>query len=271
MKMKKPLLALAVASLLPVAAHAVRPSSSVVPLNVADYGIVADQQDTNAYFGNPNVCPATVTGTYEVISNLRPGPNVPAGPTTAWDSTFLGAWTTVTDLTSGSYRNGDFCSATGSCLRAEFSTSDKVFSLDTRSTSPAQTLTVDFSAPWNPSTGTPGTNKAPWATFTSVGLLQVSATDAITGMGVCSSKACPEARQINTKYWFNDAQGNQWRIDWGAIRVLRVKSNVWYFIADACGGSQLAGLSELVGTRTKPREVLNGYFLIPMFFSATLQ
>jgi hypothetical protein len=88
---------------------------------------------------------------------------------------------------------------------------------------------------------------------------------------VCSSKACPEARQINTKLWFNDASGAQWRVDWAAIRVLRISTRTWYFVADACGGSQLAGLSKLEGTRTKPRDVLNGYFLIPMFFSATLQ
>ena len=271
MKMKKPLIALAIASLLPVAAHAVRPSSAVVPLNVADYTTVADQQDTNAYFGSPNICPATTTGTFQGVSNLRPGPGVPAGPTTAWDSTFLGAWTTVSGLSSGLYTNGSDCSAAGSCLRAEFSTSDKVFSLDTRSTSPAQTFTLDFSSPWNPSTGQPGTNHAPWPTFTTTGLLQVNGTDAMTGMQVCTSKACPEARQINTKFWFNDAQGNQWRIDWAAIRVLRIQTNLWYFIADTCGGSQLAGLSQLEGTRTKPRDVLNGYFLIPMFFAATLQ
>ncbi len=87
-------------------------------------------------------------------------------------------------------------------------------------------------------------------------------------MGVCSSTACTQAVEGFAKFWFTDNSGTQWRIDWATVRVLRMSSNTWYFIADACDGTQVAGLSELTGTRTQPKTVFNGYYLIPFFFSA---
>jgi hypothetical protein len=59
-----------------------------------------------------------------------------------------------------------------------------------------------------------------------------------------------------------------WRIDWAHVRVLRLSSTTWYIIADACDGSQVAGLSKLSGSRTLPKAVLNGYYKIPFFVSA---
>jgi len=236
------------------------PSTSSVPLTVSVYTQFWDEQNTNVYFNNPETCPF-----YDQVkwdSNLLP--DALDGPTSQWD--FFN-WNVKSGLQSGVYDNGAN-SATGSCLRAEFSTSDKVFSLDTRTSTPLRKLTVDLGDP-QPGTSIPSLG----ALVTTPALLQVSGTDSFLNMGVCSTNACPEARQIATKLWFDDPSASdvQWRVDWRAIRVLRVSSNTWYFIADGCGGSQLAGLSKLTGNRTRPRETLNGYFLIPMFFSAVLK
>lgn len=236
------------------------PAPSSLPLTMSLYTTFVDEQDTNLYFNNPNICPYFDQVTWD--SNLLP--DALNGPTNEWD--FFN-WNVKSGFQSGIYDNGTNC-AGSSCLRAEFSTSYKVFSLDTRTTTPLRKLTIDFGDPQ------PGTSiSSLGALVTTPVLFQVSGTDAFTSMGVCSSHACPEARQIATKLWFDDpsAADTQWRVDWAAIRVLRVSSNTWYFIADGCGGSQVAGLSKLVGTRTKPRETLNGYFRIPLFFSAVLK
>jgi hypothetical protein len=111
------------------------------------------------------------------------------------------------------------------------------------------------------------------SSYTTPGLFQISGLKSLTSMEVCSSTDCPEWRAIKATFWFNEAENPDvdWRVDWAFVRVLRVSTNSWYIIADACGGSQLAGLSELTGNRTKPREVNSGYFLMPLFIGVTLK
>lgn len=260
------LVALSLAGVLPFTAFAGKPTSSSIPLRVSIFETVVDEQDTNAYFGRPDICPAGLfVGPARLVADTE------NGPTSAWNFT---GWDVTADV-SGLYDNGQDCKpGTTSCLRAEFSTNDKVFSLDTRSTAQPRKVTVDFTAAWDPVTNQPITNVPTLgATVDTPGLLQVAGLEPFTTMKVCSSDACPEARQIATKFWFTDPSASDvtWRVDWSAIRVLRMSDKVFYFIADPCGGSQLAGLSKLVGNRTKPRETLNGYYLIPMFFAAEIK
>jgi hypothetical protein len=260
------ILALCALAALPLFASAGKPTSSVRPLVAVILNTVVDEQDTNGYFQQSGHCPNGI----EQPALLRP--DTADGPTRAWD--FPIRWTVRNNLVSGIYDNGSDCVSAGSCLRAEFSTNDKVFSLDTRSTWQPRKMIVDFGAAWDPATNQQIVNPPPFgATVSTPGLLQVSGLNPLTSMELCSSTACPEALQIATKFWFNDPRfaDVMWRVDWRAIRVLRMSQTVWYFIADACGGSQLAGLSRLEGNRTRPRETLNGYYLIPMFFAAELK
>jgi len=245
-------IALCVLVALPLCALAAKTAPSSIPLRADFFTTLIDEQNTNAYYNNPNICP--FYGQSIEYPNVLP--DTLTGPSTAWG--FV-PWVPISGLQSGTYDNS-------TTLRVEFSTNDKVFSLDSRGSVPLRKLTLDFTHP----SGTVSDVSFAGSTLATPVLFQVSGLDPITSMSVCSSTACPEARQIATKLWFNDpsAADTQWRVDWAAIRVLRVGTNKWYFIAGQCGGSQLAGLSKLVGTRTKPRETLNGYFLMPMFFAA---
>ena len=259
---------LALSALMAVPLAATAGPTSSKPVKAYIYSSIYDEHDTNAYFHNPQICPFL-----PLIddANVLPDSTV-GGLTTAWDQ-FLSPWASVS-LAAGLYDDHTNCSTASSCLRAEISTNDKVFSLDTRATLPARKLTFEFTDPWNNTTNLPGNQQPPFGiTISTVGLFQVSGLDPLTSMGICSSRACPEAKQIATKFWFNDPSSADvmWRVDWRGIRVLRMSQKQWYFIADACGGSQLAGLSKLEGNRTRPRETLNGYYLIPLFFAAELK
>jgi hypothetical protein len=250
--------ALCLVAALPFGALAGKPTSSSVPLRADVFTTFYDEQDTNAYYGSNDICP--YYGLLPEESNLLP--DSLSGPSTQWD---YFNWNVKSGLQSGRYENGTNC-AGSSCLRVEFSTNDKVFSLDTRAgAAPLRKLSVDFTAPY----GTPSSDSFAGQVLTTPGLFEVQGLDPLTSMKVCTAPGCPEARQIATKFWFSDptASDVMWRIDWRAIRVLRVADNKWYFIAGQCGGTHLAGLSKLVGNRTKPRETLNGYFLIPLFIA----
>lgn len=251
--------ALAIMVALPFASFAGKPTSSTVPLRASVFATFYDLQNTNAYFNNPETCP--YYGQLPEESNLVP--DTLTGPTTQWEN-----WTLKSGLQSGTYEDRTNC-AGSSCLRTEFSTNDKVFSIDTRTSTPLRKLSVDFTLPH----GTVSNVSFAGNVVTTPALFQVLGQDPLTTMGVCSSTACPEARQIATKLWFNDPTESDvtWRVDWRAIRVLRVAANKWYFIAGQCGGSHVAGLSKLVGSRTRPRETMNGYFLIPLFIAAEIK
>jgi hypothetical protein len=253
------LLAVSLVAALPLAVEAGKPggSTSSVPLQAHIFTQVLDEQSTTGYYNNGtefcsgNVLPTDVSGLL---------PDSAPGPTTAWTSGF--PWTALAGFTSATYDNGAQCLTTGACLRTEFNTSDKNFTLDTRTTLPQRTITVDFSDPYQ--------NAIPLGLptpLTTPGLFQLLGTSAFTSMGVCSSRACPEAKLVAAKFWFNDpvTPDVQWRVDWRSIRVLRVTATTWHFIADACDGTLIAGLSKLEGNRTKPRESNQGRYLIPLF------
>ena len=254
-------LALSLLAALPLGAFAGKTVSSSLPLTTYIYSTVVDEQQTATTY-----CTGVEPYLLRDVAGLSADSTV--GPTSAWN-VFLSPWTEETGMVSGTYDNGANCVSSGSCLRAEFSTSYKVFSLDMRTTSPLRKVTLDFTDPWNPDPNTPAFGSS----LSTTGLLQVSGLDSFTSMSMCSTRACPEYREIATKFWFNDPSNSSvtWRVDWSHIRVLRVSQKTWYFIADACGGSQVAGLSKLEGNRTRPRETLNGYYLVPLFFSATLK
>ena len=256
------LLALPIAALLPFAALAGKPTaSSTFALKATVYSTVIDEQDTVGYFHDGGVtgCPdAPLVDAAGITADA-------AAATTASAWNFFN-WNAVADP-AGTYDNGSYCASTGSCLRAEFNSSDKTFTLDTRTTAnPLRKFTLDFTDPYDPNPNAPSFGPS----RTTAGLFEVLGSASMTGMAVCSTHACPEAREIPAKFWFSDpvASDTTWRVDWTHIRVLRVSPSTWYFIADACDGSQVAGLSKLVGSRTRPRETNQGYYLIPIFIGA---
>jgi len=262
LSLRRALLALGMLALAPLPALAARPGApSTVALKATVYATVIDEQDTVSYFNDGGV-----TGCPDVPLRDDTGlrPDGITGITSAW---YLSFWDPATSLVSGVYDNGSYPASSSSYLRAEFASSDKTFTLDTRTTAgPLRTFTLDFTDPYDPDPNTPSFG----ATLTTAGLFEVLGSAPMTSMAVCSSRACPEAREIPAKFWFNDPvnSGVQWRINWSHLRVLRVSSSTWYFIGDACDGSQVGGLSKLEGSRTKPRETNQGYYLIPLFVAA---
>src|SRR5258706_5667704 len=253
---------LSVLALAPLAAPAAKPAApSTVALKATVYSTVIDEQDTVAYFHDGGVTGCPDAPLIDAAGITRDA----AAVTTASAWNFFN-WNAVADP-AGIYDNGSYCASTGSCLRSEFNSSDQTFTLDTRTTAnPLRKFTLDFTDPYNPDPNAPSFGPS----LTTAGLFEVLGSASMTGMAVCSTRACPEAREIPAKFWFNDpvASDTTWRVDWLHIRVLRVSLSTWYFIADACDGSQVAGLSKLVGSRTKPRESNQGLYLIPIFIGA---
>ena len=239
----------------PLAALAVKPSSGIPAVSNV-YTSVYDEQTGQG-------CPGIPT---TVHASVGFGPDAIPGATFAWDY-FLSPWTPQLGMSSGSYEDGTYPSSQSSALRAIFQTNNKNFSMDTRNTAkPVRKFNLDFSTSYD---GSPAPRIG--TSVSTAGLFQVSSLNSLTSMEVCSTTDCPEWRAIKATFWFDETDDIQWRVDWAFTRVLRVSTNTWYIIADACGGSQVAGLSELQGNRTKPREVNSGYFLMPLFISVTLK
>ncbi len=253
------LAAVSLAALVPLSSLAARPGSGGIPMVASVFASIHDEQ-TNVGCPNPPYTEAT--------SGFRP--DAIPGATFAWDFGVGGLWPPANGLVSGLYENGTYPASSGSWLRSEFNTSNKNFLIDTRTTAkPLRTFTVDFTDPLEPAVNVPPFG----STLSTAGLFEALGSFSLTSMGVCSSTSCPEARNIRAKFWFTDpaAADVEWRVDWQFIRVLRVSSATWYFIADACDGSQVAGLSQLIGNRTKPREVNSGTFLVPLFITVTFR
>jgi len=242
-------------ALLPLTALA--KGGSGIPAIANVYTSVYDEQTNQG-------CPFVPT---TVHNSVGFGPDAIPGASFAWDF-FIGPWTAHTGMASGIYEDGTFPASVSSAQRTEFLTNNKVFAIDTRTTAkPLRKFNLDFSQPADTSTATPRIGSS----VTTAGLFQISDLRSLTSMEVCSSTDCPEWRAIKGTFWFDETPDIQWRVDWAFVRVLRVSTNSWYIIADACGGSQVAGLSELQGNRTKPREVNSGYFLMPLFIGITLK
>jgi hypothetical protein len=252
------LAALSLMALAPLGSWAAKPGSGGIPLVANVFSSIHDEQ-TNVGCPYPPFIQAS--------AGLRP--DAEPGASFAWDF-FLSPWDPANDLASGLYENGTFPVSPGSWLRVELNTNNKNFLIDTRTTAkPLRKFTLDFSQPVSPVENVPPFG----VTLATPGLFEALGSFSLTSMAVCTTKDCPEARTIRTKFWFVDPSDAsvEWRVDWEFIRVLRVSTGAWYFIADACDGSQVAGLSKLIGNRTQPRDVNNGTFLIPLFISVTLR
>lgn len=241
--------------------------SSVVPLNFHLYDSVVDEHNTTAYYNNGTAfCSGSAAS---IATSAFSGDHNPAGPATAYDT---GApWTTATALSSTTYAHNSNCG--NNCLRAQINTNSKIITLDTRGTSGPRTLSVDFSTPCQGCPGPAGDPTVFGGSVTAEGLLDVYLNFPFTDMGVCSSTTCPEAEPAFAKFWFADPSNADvtWRVDWNYLRVLRISESTWYILADQCDGTQVAGLSELIGKRTRPKAVFNGYYLIPFFQAAVKQ
>lgn len=247
-----------------LASVALAGSSSAVMLDL--YDSVVDEQDTNAFYGRSGFCSGSSTA---IQAGAFTGDQQRPGPSSAYD--VEGPWTLSTGLTSTAYLNGTDCGST--CVRAQLGSKNKTLSFDSRGT--PRTLAVSFAEPCGSAEGCQGPSGDPAVFGGSIAtplLLNVFLDSPFTAMQVCSSTACPEAQPAFAKAWFADpAQADAtWRIDWQYLRVLRVAPGAWYVVADACDGTQIAGLSKLTGQRTRPKTVLNGYYRIP-FFLAVIQ
>ena len=245
----------------PLTAAAGKPT--VTPLKARVFGTVVDEHKTVDYFHDGGItgCPNPPE-----IDAAGIVPDGVAEVTSAWN---VAGWTSFPGLTAGIYDNGTFCASASSCLRSEFNSSDKTLSIDTRTTAvPQRKFTIDLRDAWDLVNDRPITNvPAVGQIVTTPGLFEVLGSSSLATMAVCSTRACFEAREYPAKFWFADGAGVTWRVDWRHMRVLRVATDTWYFIADACDGSQVAGLSKLEGSRTRPRETNQGYFLVPFLIS----
>jgi len=246
-------------------------AGSTTPLSVYIYNLVVDEHDTTAYYNSGYFCSGY---SYPVQASLVTGDTQWLGPSSAYD---FGSpwWTPVTGLASTAYVDKADCGS--NCLRVQFNSNNKILSLDTRGTAGPtgeRTLTFSFAEPCGLAQGCQGPAGDPTVfggSETTPVLMNVFLDSPYSRMEACTSKACPEAEPAFAKVWFADPAGQPdvtWRIDWHYLRVLRISPTTWYIVADACDGSQIAGLSKLIGSRTRPKTVFNGYYKIPFFIAA---
>jgi len=259
-----------------------------VPLNLQAYEFVIDEHDTTGFYGLTYGDPSSEAcsednvpgGILSQPSNYK-GDGVGLTIVPAYE--FGTPWATVDDFRANAttYSDGADCTTAG-CLQARFTQGLKVLGLDTRGST--RQITVDFRGDCSEApacTGPAGDSQKIVDAFGSDvividGLLNVFLESDYTQMDVCDTanggqfgRACFEAGNAFAKFWFTDPAGTTWRIDWNFLRVLRMNANTWYFIADECDGSQVAGLSHLEPSRRKnPKTVFDGFFKIPFFFSA---
>jgi hypothetical protein len=241
---------------------------------------VIDEQDTSTYYGNES-CSGQTYPLPEANYDGYVGDLLPYGYSPILYS-FPG-WASVFSIASSQYVDGQSCG--NNCLRATISSSYTTLNLDTTGT--PRKITLDFTHPCSEfDCPTPAGSTTVFSNgkFTGAGLLNVFLESSVSGatfatMDVCSTgKAlgglypyCPEARLSYAKFWFTDASGNNWRVDWYALRVLRMSAKTWYIIADQCDGTEVAGLSLLTGDRTRPKTVFNGWYKIPLLITAVSQ
>lgn len=266
--------------------RAAKPTGEI-PLAVDLYGSasdlvatdVVDEQDTTTFYhdGSEYCSAANVPGGVFFQATACGGDFQVPGPSAAYG--FGGPWTEVVGLLSTRYTDGADCGS-GGCMRARFTQGGKTLTFDTQGTSgPAgssRAVTTNLSQPCTEAgCPGPGGNVADViaafgsASVTTSGLFEVFLEFPYTSLGVCSSRACPEAGNAYAKLWFKDSSGRTWRLDWNFLRVLRMSSDAWYFVADECDGSQVAGLSRLDSSQRKqPRTVFNGYYKVPFFLTA---
>ncbi len=246
-------------------------AGSQVPMKVYIYDMVVDEHNTNAFYNSAQFCPGAPTFFQTaMVRGDSPIFGSPVfGPSTAYDG-FGAFWQSVSSLSSTVYQDNTFCGA--NCVHALLNANNKILSLDTRGTIGPRKLTLDFSQPCDV-LGCPSPAGSPrvfGGSVTTPMLVNISLTFPYTSMGVCTSAGCPEAERGFAKIWFSDPSEPDvtWRVDHANIRMLRMSETTWYIIADGCDGTQVAGLSKLIGNRTRPKTVFNGYYLMPFFIEA---
>lgn len=227
------------------------------------YDPVVDEQETLAFYQGQSGCQtpplvqsSAYVGDEAVISKAY---NFPP-------------WNSI-DVSSATYVHGADCG--NNCQRVQFDSGNKILTLDTRGTTGPRQVTVDFTDSCRSGDGCPGLGDPAvfGGSITTDGLLNVFLDFPYTSMTPCSPKVCPEAELAFAKFWFTDPDDSSvtWRIDWRSLRVLRMSETTWYVIADACDGTQVAGLSKLVGKRTQPKTVFSGFYKIPFFLAVELK
>ncbi len=253
--------------------------SSPIKMNVNIFNPLVEEQ-TGA--GCPNL-PATfpVQGGAG-MGPLLVGDSLASAPTQAYNFPIAppaAPWTTV-GVISSTYNDGQFCNpSTNVCLGVQFNKAHKTLSVDTRGTLGPRTATLNFSV----ACSTCGYNNKDFASgFFNAGaglvnttyLLSIFMDTSFTDMGVCSSNACPESQPAWARLWFDDPAGNDkqdWRVEWGTLRVLRMSTDTWYVVASPCDGTQVAKLYKLEYQKRNPTVSLQGYYLMTFFMSGVKQ
>lgn len=261
--MRLSLLALTALAVLLWNVHLTRATSrTALTMNI--FFQVVDEQNTDLYYNTTGFC----LGSSSVIDTPFFQGDMANGPTSAYN--FVPPWTLSSNLSSSKYVNGTDC-ATGTniCLNVNFEHNNTVLSLDTRGTLGPRKVDLNFNAPCV-TCSVPGKTPSFGSSLSTPALVSIFLNTPYTSMSVCSSTACPEAEPAFVKLWFTDPTNSQvtWRVDWSYLRVLRMSANTWYVVADACDGTQIAGLYRLQNQRNKTSTSFQGYYLIPFFLSA---
>jgi hypothetical protein len=247
--------------------------ASITPLTVNLYDLVVDEHNTTAFYNNGTPFCAGTSPIFTQPASLF-GDSVVPGPSAVYG--FGSPWIPY-PASSTAYVHNTFCGkgSNAPCISAQFNSDNKILTLDTRGTVGPRAVRLDFTHPCS-EPGCPQPAGSPTVfggSLTTPGLVNVSFNVPFTQMAVCTSEACPEAEPAFAKLWFTDLADSSvtWRVDWAYLRVLRISANTWYIVADACDGTQIAGFSKLTGSRTRPKSVFNGYYVIPFFFVAVVQ
>lgn len=245
-----------------------------IPLTLRVYDTVIDEHDNFTLTNGAEGCQEFFSQPSRYTGDI-PGVNQSV-------YTFGSPW--VTDFALADDYQDNLLGLDNYGLRARFDQGKKVLSFDTNGTT--RKVTVDLSSPCdngNGDNGCPGEPGIPaevmaafgteTPTLEISGLLEVFLGSPYPDMEVCDttggSRACPQSSLAFAKFWFDDPSGRTWRLDWSFLRVLRMDANNWYFIADECGGSQVAGLSNLESSnRKRPKEIFDGYYKVPFFLVA---
>lgn len=246
--------------------------ASITPVTVNLHDLVVDEQNTTAFYNNGTAFCAGSPSIFTQAASLF-GDSVAAGPSTVYG--FGLPWIAY-PASPTAYVNNTFCheGSSAPCISAQFNSDNKILTLDTRGTAGPRAVRLDFTHPCS-EPGCPQPAGSPTVfggSLTTPALVNVFFNVSFTQMAVCSSLTCPEAEPAFAKLWFTDLTDSSvtWRVDWAYLRVLRMSANTWYIVADACDGTQIAGLSKLAGSRTRPKSVFNGYYVIPFLLVAVV-
>ncbi len=257
------LLTLAAVGLLVWKVHSTS-AASTSPLTMNIFFQIVDEQNTTAFYNNGT---AYCSGSSASIGNPYFEGDLSNGPTSAY--LFVPPWTLSSNLSSAQYVNGNNCSSSNACLSVNFNKNQSTLSLDTRNSAGPRKVDLNFSDPCT-TCSVKGVTPSFGSSVSTPVLVSIFLNSPYTSMSVCSSTTCPEAEPAFAKLWFTDPTNSQvtWRVDWTYLRVLRMSASTWYVIADACDGSQIAGLYRLQNQRNKVTTSFQGSYLIPFFLSA---